>query len=270
MNNFLPKVDIIIILLIGHLFGDFIFQTDIVFKLKIKSKKGLFLHSSIVFLTTFLFLYIFSKKLFFSLLISILTFISHFFIDLSKTKNNFDKGINFVLDQLLHFFVILFLSSISNFFVIESIKNIYVFKILFLLVGLIFILYFLKYLIRSLYEIFKIKLVKDKYYYYMEDVEKIFLFIFSYMHGYFFLLLPFCIIPRIIYTIKNGNEYLYYDILISFLVSSFCGIFLRKVTLLYPFSFFEIFSLSFLFYILFKILGFLLDRSILLFLKNKN
>ncbi|HAF08225.1 MAG: DUF3307 domain-containing protein [bacterium] len=268
MNNYFPKVDIIVILLLGHLFGDFIFQTDIVFKLKLKSKKGLFLHSFFVFLTTFIFLFIFSKKIFFSFLISILTLLSHFFVDLAKNKNNFDKGINFVLDQLLHFFVIIFLSSISNFFVIESIKNIFVYKTVFLLIGLIFILYFLKYLIRSLYEILKIKLVRDKYYYYVEDVEKILLFIFSYMHGYFFLLLPFCIIPRIFYTIKNNKEYLYYDILISFLVSSFSGIVLRKITLLSPFSFFEIFSLSFFFYILFKIFGFLMDKSILLFYKN--
>ncbi|MEO0288821.1 MAG: DUF3307 domain-containing protein [candidate division WOR-3 bacterium] len=269
MNNFIPDVDIVTILLFGHLLGDFIFQTDQIFRLKLKSNKGLFLHSFFIFLPTFVSLFLFSNNFCFSALFSLFTFFSHYFIDLVKSKNNLDNGINFILDQLFHFFVILFLSTLSNFFILQKYKNDFVFKIVYLLMGLIFILYFLKYLIRSLYGILRIKVVKDRYYYYIEEIEKIFLFIFSYMHGYFFLCLPFMVIPRIIYSIKKGAEYLYYDILISFLVCSFSGILLRKVTLSYPFSFFEIFTFSFSFYFVFKLLNFILDRAIILF-RNKN
>ncbi|MEJ5307572.1 MAG: DUF3307 domain-containing protein [candidate division WOR-3 bacterium] len=265
MNSFIPDVDIIIILLISHLLGDFIFQTDQIFRLKLKSNKGLFLHSFFVFLPTFVSLFLFSKNLFFSALFSFLTLFSHFFIDLLKSKNNFDNGINFILDQLFHFFVILLFSTLSNFFILQKYRNDFVFKVIYLLIGLIFILYFLKYLIRSFYEILRIKIVKDKYYYYIEEIEKIFLFIFSYMHGYFFLCLPFMIIPRIIYSIKKGAEYLYYDILISFLICSFSGILLRKVTLFYPFSFFEIVTFSFSFYLVFKLLNFIIDYTVVLF-----
>ncbi|MEO0234102.1 MAG: DUF3307 domain-containing protein [candidate division WOR-3 bacterium] len=268
MNSFIPDVDIITILLLGHLLGDFIFQTDQIFRLKIKSKIGLFLHSFFILLPTFVSLFLFSKNFFFSTLFSLFTFFSHYFIDLLKSKNNLDNGINFILDQLFHFFVILFLSALSNFFILQKYKNGFVFKMIYLMIGLIFILYFLKYLIRSLYGILRIKVVKDKYYYYIEEIEKIFLFIFSYMHGYFFLCLPFMVIPRIIYSIKKGAEYLYYDILISFLVCSFSGIFLRKVTLLYPFSFFEIFTFSFSFYLIFKLLNFIIDYTIILFEKR--
>lgn len=264
MNNLIPDVDIIIILLIGHLLGDFIFQTDQIFHLKLKNNKGLFIHSLFVFLPTFFSLFFFSKNFFFSILFALLTFLSHYFIDLLKSKNNLDSGINFILDQLFHFFVILFLSTLSNFFILQKYKNDFVFKIIYLLIGLIFILYFLKYLIRSLYGILKIRVVKDKYYYYIEEIEKISLFVFSYMHGYFFLCLPFMIIPRIIYSIKKGAEYLYYDILISFLVSSFSGILLRKVTLQDPFSFYEIFVFSVSFYLIFKILGYIIDYIIVL------
>lgn len=270
MNNFIPDVDIITILLIGHFLGDFIFQTDQIFRLKINSRKGLFLHSFFVFLPTLISLFLFLKNFFFSLLFSFITFLSHYFIDLLKSKNNLDNGINFILDQLLHFFVIIFLSTLSNFFILQNYRNDFVFKIIYLFLNLVFILYFLKYLIRSLYGILKIKIVKEKYYYYIEEIEKIFLFIFSYMHGYFFLCLPFLIIPRIIYSIKKGMEYLYYDILISFIVCSFSGILLRKVTLLNPFSFFEIFTFSFSFYLLFKFVNFLIDHTIILIKSKKN
>lgn len=264
MNNFLPDVKVITILLLGHLFGDFVFQTDKIYRFKLKGVNGLFLHSFFVFTTTFIFLLYFSKNFISSLILSILTFITHFLIDFLKVRNryNIEVGLNFILDQILHFIVIILIGLISNYFVIGLKITPFQNKIIFLLNSLIFLLYFLKYFLLSLYEILKIKSINDKYYIFFEDFEKISIFICAYMHGYFFLLIPFLILPRIFYSIKNGVEYVFYDISISLILSIFLGIIFRKFTLSDPFSFIELFFISILSYLLFKIISFTVDGLI--------
>lgn len=108
--------------ILAHILSDFIFQNDEIISLKNSSdkvnfKKGHRLHCFIVIILNLIFLLpLFNPidVIIFSLLVTL----SHYFIDTIKYKffngNDFKKLISFIIDQLLHFLVILTFWSILD------------------------------------------------------------------------------------------------------------------------------------------------------------
>lgn len=101
-------IDQIILLISGHILGDFFLQTD-----KMASGKNriliLFLHSLIVSGATYLFLGNFKYWLVFGIIFS-----THFIIDLLKQKIKLKSIISFAADQILHLIVILLIANLFN------------------------------------------------------------------------------------------------------------------------------------------------------------
>jgi len=96
-----------VVLLSAHLLSDFGFQTD---KLIIRKRKlyGQFIHSIIVFFTTYIFLGDYK-----ALLLSFIIFLTHLIIDIIKIKmDKNDNIIIFILDQVLHIIILFFLSMV--------------------------------------------------------------------------------------------------------------------------------------------------------------
>ena len=268
MNSFLPDKNLIIILLLGHLIGDFIFQGNKVYKFKLKGTAGIIWHSflvSIAVLGVFLF---YTEGYALGLAAFLLTFGFHFPIDLIKYKSRIEEALTFMLDQLTHLISILLASTILKNIFSVSFKNTTHMRYGIYAIGMIVIVYFLKYFIMSLYKILEIRNEDSKWYFLMETAERFVIFYFSYMHGFFFLLIAFAVIPRSLYAINNNKQHIFYDIIISMLISSGAGIVLRKATLLEPFNGIEFlivslsfFALSFLIQKLSDVFTMPLDRN---------
>lgn len=96
-------------LLLAHLIADFPLQFNELFKLKVKSKWGVLLHSAIVGVVAILFLlpYVFCIWMWVAIIILIA---SHFLIDYARVilarKTNLDNLWMFLLDQFCHIGVV--------------------------------------------------------------------------------------------------------------------------------------------------------------------
>lgn len=87
--------ELLFLLIISHLFGDYVLQVDYIAKTKVNNLYHLFVHC-ILYLLPFYFVLGFHSHL-------IVILISHFIIDLGKCKGK----INYVLDQILHYIVLI-------------------------------------------------------------------------------------------------------------------------------------------------------------------
>ncbi|MGE3062238.1 MAG: DUF3307 domain-containing protein [bacterium] len=248
MNSLFPDKNLIIILLLGHLIGDFIFQTNNVFKFKIKGTAGILWHSFLVGVATFTALFTFSESFLLIFSASIILFVFHFLIDIAKYKSRIEEAVTFMLDQLAHIISILICSIVLKNAVSASFRNTVHIRYAVYLIAMIVILYFLKYFIKSLYRILDIKDAASKWYSFMESAERFIIFYFSYMHGFYFLLIAFAVIPRSLYAINTNKQHIFYDIIISMLISSGAGIVFRKATILEPFTGIQFLFLSIVFF----------------------
>lgn len=104
------KVSVLLIFILAHLTGDFVLQTEKVAKIKSTSVSGVAVHSGIITAVQMLFLGIFGLQ---GVLLGAVCGILHFFIDYMKgiigksLKAHFGY---FVLDQMLHFSVMVLLT----------------------------------------------------------------------------------------------------------------------------------------------------------------
>jgi len=136
-------------LLLAHLAGDFLFQTNLIFRLKSKNIWGVALHSFIVFLTSVVvFLPWLDKEVIWLGLALLL--VSHVLVD--QLKNILDKKVNnkpflFIFDQILHLAILICLAAWwgavqPGIFIGTRFMQIYQNHLLtFLLAGLIFVSY---------------------------------------------------------------------------------------------------------------------------------
>ncbi|WFD10529.1 DUF3307 domain-containing protein [Tepidibacter hydrothermalis] len=105
------NVSFFLVFILGHLVGDFVLQTNKVAIMKSTSKKGVFIHSLIVFVSQAVLLSIYGIN---GIIASLLNFIIHYSID--SLKENINKHIKkykfiiFVLDQIIHIVGIYILS----------------------------------------------------------------------------------------------------------------------------------------------------------------
>jgi len=107
-------------LVLAHLIGDFLLQTERVFKVKVKYKWGVLLHGSIVGIVSVIFIlpYLYQPHI---IILMILLYIIHIFQDKAKIIYNLQMERNnlwtFLFDQLLHIGVIALISfSATNVF----------------------------------------------------------------------------------------------------------------------------------------------------------
>lgn len=97
-------------LILSHLFGDFLLQTSWVYKLKIRSQKGIFLHALIcaLMIPLVLFPYVQSVTLW---IVTLLTGVTHFVFDTTKVAYEKKRTVfslsPFVIDQIGHLSVAL-------------------------------------------------------------------------------------------------------------------------------------------------------------------
>ena len=101
-------------LLIGHLIGDFILQSPCLVEKKEKSIGYLFLHCGLYLIPVFCVLLCFCDWLQ-VIIFSLIVVVSHFMFDFSKIKLNKGRGkvfdfFGFVLDQILHVVILISLS----------------------------------------------------------------------------------------------------------------------------------------------------------------
>ena len=104
----------LMMLLIGHLIGDFILQSPCLVEKKEKSIGYLFLHCGLYLIPVFCVLLCFCDWLQ-VIIFSLIVVVSHFMFDFSKIKLNKGRGkvfdfFGFVLDQILHVVILISLS----------------------------------------------------------------------------------------------------------------------------------------------------------------
>ncbi len=234
MSDFLNGNILFSILLLAHLTGDFVLQTDRIYALKIVSLKGQFLHAVMNFISVFLFVFIAYFNLLPAIISALIVFITHFIIDYIKLKIKERNPFLFILDQALHIGVILVIAILLNsrFTSIDLFSNIS--KYIFTLNGILIIILFYQYFFKNVCYFFNIPLTENKIHETFEFIERFLIFFFAYMHGFFFILIPLILLPRLIIAFKEEKEYYLYDILLSMIVSALGGIILRKLTILEP------------------------------------
>ncbi|PIP13939.1 MAG: hypothetical protein COX48_02830 [bacterium (Candidatus Stahlbacteria) CG23_combo_of_CG06-09_8_20_14_all_34_7] len=258
MNNIFLDKNLVIILLLGHLVGDFIFQSNSVYQFKKIGLRGILWHTLIVSLSTLVVLTIFCGNLYFIISSFFIAFGFHFVIDLIKYKSSIEESIKFILGQICHLFSLIIISILLKSIIDFEIRNAFLMKQAMYLVGMTMIIYFLKYFIISLYKILDITEQSSKFYRFLESAERYLIFYFSYMHGFYFLMISLAVLPRSIYAINNNKQHIFYDVILSMIISSSSGIILRKATIENPFG-----SIEFLLYsVVFFILAFVADKFI--------
>lgn len=110
-------MDILKLLLIAHLIGDFFLQPASLVDKKKRSIKGLIIHTSVYTLIVLLILLLFGS-VWEIIFWSILTFVSHFVIDylrikvIKKLKNNTLSFWSFIVDQFMHIVLIVIISLV--------------------------------------------------------------------------------------------------------------------------------------------------------------
>ncbi len=233
MNDFLFNNRLFLILLSGHLIGDFVFQTDLIYALKCRDWKGVMLHSGIVSFLSAILVFSAFRNLYVSLIVLLISLITHFPIDLLKLRLRTRNPVYFILDQAVHIASAVFIAVILNPHIHQPMPlQKYFFFTSFAVIATVF----MKYLNLAIYRAFKVNTQETRIYEAGAFFERSVIFFFAYMHSFYFLLIPLIIIPRMLYSIKVRREYILYDVASSMIVSSFMGIMLRKVTLNEPFS----------------------------------
>ena len=104
-------LELIFLLIVAHIFGDYVFQGEYIATTKGKNYYHLFVHC-IIYTFCFWCVFFYFNKISSALLL--LVFISHFIIDLGKgmlnAKNPGKSKMNYVIDQLLHYVIILLIT----------------------------------------------------------------------------------------------------------------------------------------------------------------
>lgn len=233
MNDFLFSNRLFLILLSGHLIGDFIFQTDAVYAVKCKDYRGVLLHSLIVSIISSVMAAVFGRNILLGIWIFLATLITHFMIDMAKLKIKAKNALIFIADQVLHVAAAALLAYMLNAQAqpSHSIQR-YLFFICFAIVSTVAI----KYFNITVYRTFNVRINETRLYEAGAFAERTAIFFLAYMHSFYFLIIPIVIIPRMLYSLKVRREYILYDIASSMILSAFMGIMLRKVTLHEPFS----------------------------------
>jgi hypothetical protein len=104
-------MNIFFTLILAHLIADFPLQTNGIFALKLKSKKGIALHVFIHLIVTGFLI----KEPFTHLPLFIILGVTHFLVDWLKLRFPTNRqAAGFLLDQVLHLIVLVFLSAIST------------------------------------------------------------------------------------------------------------------------------------------------------------
>ncbi|MDY6786755.1 MAG: DUF3307 domain-containing protein [candidate division WOR-3 bacterium] len=236
MNEFLSNNLMFTILLSGHLAGDFLFQTDLIYRLKKTSFYGQLIHAFINAALISILLIILYRDISLMLISMVIVFTTHLIIDYSKVKLPFKNPFIFIIDQLLHIGILLILAIIMN----EGYSSVFItgnnLKIPVLINTILIAALFLKYLNGSIRKY----MGKEKEKGFLKEnagaLERIIILFFAYMHGFFFIMIPLIIIPRIVYGIHRGDEYIFYDTLFSMITASLAGILLRQFTVNSPIS----------------------------------
>ncbi|MFO8061815.1 MAG: DUF3307 domain-containing protein [bacterium] len=236
MNEFLSNNLMFTILLSGHLTGDFLFQTDLIYRLKKTCFRGQLIHAFINAVIISLLLIVFYREISLMLTALVIVFITHLIIDYSKVKLPFKNPFVFIIDQILHIGILLILALALNDNYSSLLINSSNLKIPVLINTILIVSLFLKYLNGSI----RRYMGKEKQEGFFKEnagaLERIIILFFAYMHGFFFIMIPLIIIPRIVYGIHKGDEYIFYDTLFSMITASLAGILLRQFTANSPIS----------------------------------
>ncbi len=233
MNDFIHNNILFIILLSGHLTGDFIFQSGSLYGLKINSLKGQILHAAINGITILGILILSYTDVYLIIISSITVFFTHFIIDYIKIQICRKNPLLFIMDQCLHIIVLLLLvllfrNTVPRLFITSIYRYFIVFNILIIVTMLI------KHFTMTIYYYFRIRTMENRFYTYLEYMEKALIMYFAYMHGFFFILIPLVLIPRLIIAFREESEYFLIDILTSMIVSALGGIVLRQIVFSSP------------------------------------
>lgn len=236
MNEFLSNNLMFTILLSGHLAGDFLFQTDLIYRLKKTCFYGQLIHAFINAALIALMIIIFYRSISLMLILMIIVFITHLVIDYSKVKLPLKNPFIFIIDQILHIGILLIFAITMNDSYSSVLLNTNNLKIPVLINTILIVALFLKYLNGSI----RRYVGKEKQQGLLKEnagaLERIIILFFAYMHGFFFIMIPLIIIPRIVYGIHRGDEYIFYDTLFSMITASLAGILLRQFTVNNPIS----------------------------------
>ena len=104
-------LELIFLFIVAHLFGDYVFQSEYIATTKGKNYYHLFVHCMIYTFCFWCVFFYFNKI---NPTILLLVFISHFIIDLAKcvlnAKNPSKSKMYYVIDQLLHYAIILLIT----------------------------------------------------------------------------------------------------------------------------------------------------------------
>jgi len=107
------KLDFFLVFLLTHLIGDFVLQTNRIAKLKATTMKGLILHSIIVMAVQVALMSLFGVN---GTAAAVISGIAHFMLDYSKNLlyRYFERlqFFYFILDQLMHIVIIVFLTML--------------------------------------------------------------------------------------------------------------------------------------------------------------
>lgn len=132
--------DFLMVFILAHIFGDFVFQSGKIAKMKAEQTKGVFYHSLIVLWLQLAFLSPFGIK---GLQAALISGALHFFIDYGKKAvgKYFEKRsvLLFFGDQALHFLIMVALQILLKPEVVFSQDMVYLMKLTIVLVALAFV-----------------------------------------------------------------------------------------------------------------------------------
>jgi len=232
-------------LLLAHLIGDFVLQTNKVFAFKSRSVWGVFFHASIIFLVSILLSWPYlSYPLMWAILF--LIWISHFIADQAKVSitKKFDNLGIFLLDQVLHIGItsVIFLTGLSKIKLTISGDSFLPFlynedKIILCLIGYIIatfgaaiLIYYLK---RSLLGEERAALDFSPTTRQLGLVERFFITTFVILGGLYFFLIPVVFLSEVITSSKNTPEEqadkIFYSSMISIAIAILIGLWLKRV-----------------------------------------
>lgn len=233
MSDFIQNNMVFIVLLSGHLAGDFLFQTDSVYAFKSISIKGQILHAMINGFTAAIAMLIVFPSLLIAIIAGSTVLILHFIIDHVKILIKKKNPLLFLLDQGLHIGV-LFL--IAYFTPETACREVFIKGCRYIVAAdmLIVIVMMMRHFVHTLYYYAGLKPLTGIIYRYAEYAEKSLVFFFAYMHSFFFILIPIVLIPRMVMAFRDESEVVLMDILFSMIVSALGGIFLRKMVIDMP------------------------------------
>lgn len=233
MNDFLFSNRLFLILLSGHLIGDFIFQTDAVYAAKCRDYRGVLVHSLIVSLITAVIAGAAGRNMLLGIWAFAATMATHFIIDMAKLKIKAKNALIFIADQMFHVAVAVLLACLLN---TQANTDAGIQRYLFFICFAVLSTVAIKYFNIAVYRTFNVRINETRLYEAGAFAERAAVFFLAYMHSFYFLIIPIVIIPRMLYSLKVRREYILYDIASSMILSAFMGIMLRKVTLNEPFS----------------------------------